>query len=380
MKTQIFTWNIASFLKQYKTAIFTLTFWVLLFIWNTMIFWTHGINPPTKTDEFTALASEKTAYFAGGCFWCMEGIFEWQSWVRAARSGYIGWDAATANYDAVGSGRTKHREGVRVIYDPTVISYSELVELYWTQIDPTDPEGQFADKGYQYTTAIYYSDEDERVIAQKSKDTLTVSAKFEKPIATQIVAATEFFDAEEYHQDYYKKSAERYAQYAEGSGRKWFIAQNWKEKVWELSAKKYTEEELRSKLTQLQYKVTQEEGTEKPFSNEYWDNKEDGIYVDIIDGTPLYSSFDKFDSGTGWPSFTKPLDESSVREVEDNTFFSTRTEVRSASSDSHLGHVFPDGPKDAGGLRYCMNSASLRFVPVDELEEEWYEEYKKMFE
>jgi len=310
----------------------------------------------------------------------MEGIFEAQDGVIEAVAGYIGWDEATANYSDVSSWKTQHREGVRIVYNPDEISYEKLVELFWTQIDPTDEGGQFADRGFHYTTAIYYDGEEEKKIAEMSKANLEKSGKFDAPVATKLLPVVPFYDAEKYHQDYYKKSAFRYNLYKQWSGRAGFIDDNWKERIAELNEKTYSDEELRKRLTPLQYKVTQEDGTEKPFENEYWDNHEDGIYVDIIDGTPLFSSLDKFDSWTGWPSFTKPLDEWVVTETEDTKFFMTRTEVRSTSSDSHLGHVFPDGPKDEWGLRYCMNSASLRFIPLDELEDEWYGKYAELFE
>lgn len=362
-----------------KKIILGLIGFILLFIINIMVFWFKNTSSEIQVKDTPLTGNEKQAYFAGGCFWCMEGIFEGQEGVIEARTGYIGGTPDTANYSDVSTGTTKHREGVEVFYNPEKISYAKLVELFWTQIDPTDAEGQFADKGYQYTTAIYYSDAVEKEIAEKSKDTLEESAKFESEIATLILPTTEFYEAEAYHQDYYKNAATRYNQYAAGSGRKWFIEENWKDRITELSGNTYTEEELRARLTPLQYKVTQEDATEKPFTNEYWDNHEDGIYVDIVDGTPLFSSLDKFESGTGWPSFTKPIDDAFIDEQTDTKFFMTRTEVRSAGSDSHLGHLFDDGPKDKWGLRYCLNSAALKFIPVDELEEEGYGEYMKLF-
>lgn len=202
--------------------------------------------------------NSKTAMFAGGCFWCMEGIFEGQDGVFEAVSGYIGGSAESANYTAVSRGTSKHREAVQVQYNPEKISYETLVELYWTQIDPTDPEGQFADKGFQYTTAIYYADEAEKLIAETSKKTLASSGKFEKPIVTLILPQSEFYPAESYHQDYYKKSSFRYNLYKRGSGREGFIDENWKDRIAELSEATYSEEALKEKLTPLQYKVTQE--------------------------------------------------------------------------------------------------------------------------
>lgn len=371
-------------IKKYWVYLW-LFFWVFLFtIWGALGFF----NPFSSYRDIDYITHNtdimntelQTAYFAGGCFWCMEGIFEAQDGVSEAIVWYIWGSQETANYKDVSSGTTQHREAVKILYAPDIISYEKLVELFWTQIDPTDAEGQFADKGYQYTTAIFYWNDEERNIAEASKKILEDSAKFDQSIATLILPVSEFYEAESYHQDYYKKSAFRYNLYKRGSWREGFIEENWTERIAELSEATYSDDVLREKLTPLQYKVTQEWWTERAFNNEYWDNKEDGIYVDIIDGTPLYSSLDKYESGTGWPSFVKPIAENVVSEYEDNTLFSKRTEIRSTSSDAHLGHVFPDGPEERGWLRYCMNSAALRFIPVDDLEQEGYGEYIELFQ
>jgi peptide methionine sulfoxide reductase msrA/msrB len=227
-----------------------------------------------------------------------------------------------------------------IYYDPKIISYETLVRLYFTQIDPTQTDGQFADRGYRYTTAILYASDEERIIAEKVKKEIGDSGKFDKPIAVKIEPFTTFFPAEEYHQDYYKKSSFRYNLYKEGSGRKGFIEDNWQKDIEKIETT--SKADLKSKLSDIQYAVTQEDATERPFQNAYWDNHRDGIYVDIVDGSPLFASIDKFDSGTGWPSFTRVMTGGAVAEKTDYKLAMSRTEVRSKNADSHLGHLFTD--------------------------------------
>ncbi|SES71111.1 peptide-methionine (R)-S-oxide reductase MsrB [Thorsellia anophelis] len=363
-----------------------------------------------KTD-----ANYETSVLAGGCFWCTEADMEKVPGVIDVVSGYSGGTIPNPTYDAVSSGTTGHIEVIEVTYDPSVLSYEAMLDAFLRGIDPTDDQGSFVDRGPQYRPAIFYKNEQEKQQAASFLAEIDKAGIFKKPLKTELIPFDTFYVAEEYHQDYYINNPLRYRYYRHGSGRDQYLdeifgpdrktapktlrqmideknklSSNVPEQVEfrtvnqasDMDEPKYfrpSDEEIKQKLNDIQYKVTQKDGTERPFDNPYWDNEEAGIYVDIVSGEPLFSSTDKYDSGTGWPSFTKPIDENFITTKEDNSWFATRIEVRSKFADSHLGHVFDDGPAPTG-LRYCMNSASMLFIPKDELAEKGYGKYSVLFE
>jgi peptide methionine sulfoxide reductase msrA/msrB len=361
----------------------------------------YGKEEPMISSDIMVPPVENlaTALLADGCFWCVEADLEKVVGVYEVKSGYAGGTSANPTYENYGD--AGHREVVQVYYDPTRVSYGNLVENILKHGDPTDAGGSFYDRGPEYAPAIYYETPVEKETAEEIIAQVDAAKIFDKPVTIPVLPRAEFWPAEEYHQDYYKKNELKYSYYRSRSGRDAFITKRWGADAGKFTFstppvpapdfgaassatvlksdwrtyQKPSKEIIRAQLTPLQYDVTQDNGTEKPFNNEYDKNVAEGIYVDILSGEPLYSSKDKYDSGTGWPSFVKPITPDAVTLHDDFSIFGRRMEVRSRYADSHLGHVFDDGPADRGGKRYCMNSAALRFVPKDKMVEEGYGEY-----
>ncbi|MSU26200.1 MAG: peptide-methionine (R)-S-oxide reductase [Candidatus Levybacteria bacterium] len=329
----------------------------------------------------------KTAVLGGGCFWCTESDFEKVNGVISVESGYTGGNGINPSYEDYGS--RGFREVVLISYDSKILKFSDLVFYLIKHSDATDGNGSFNDRGQEYASAVYYETNDEKKQAEKIIKEIDSRKIYKKLLELVILPRDKFWLAEDYHQDYYKKNTIKYLYYRQASGRDSFIKKYWGNDLgiekkyqknnivnpeWEMYSKP-SKEELQKNLTPLQYFVTQRNGTEEPFKNIYNDNKDVGIYVDLLSGEPLFSSKDKYDSNTGWPSFVSPIMEDVVALRKDNGIFTSRIEVRSRYSDSHLGHVFDDGPKNRGGLRYCINSVSLKFIKKADMKKEGYDKY-----
>ena len=324
---------------------------------------TYADNPTSSKEQKMTMESkqeQRIIYLAGGCFWGLEAYMERIQGVTDAVSGYANGKGDTTNYQLLHA--TDHAETVKVTYDPNKISLDKLLQYYFRVIDPTSINKQGNDRGRQYRTGIYYQDGADKAVIEQALAQL--QTKYKKPVQIEVQPLKNYIVAEEYHQDYLKKNPNGYCHID--------ITKADEPVIDEKDYPKPSDAELKAKLTPLQYSVTQNKHTERSFSNEYWDNFQPGIYVDVTTGEPVFSSNDKFESGCGWPSFTKPIAKEVVHYQTDNSFNMQRTEVLSRAGYTHLGHDFDDGPKDKGGLRYCINSASIKFIPLAEMEKAGY--------
>ena len=323
-----------------------------------------------------ANTSLQDIYFAGGCFWGVEEYFSRIPGVCASVSGYANGSTENPSYEDVCYRESGHAEAVHVRYDPSQVSLKTLVRQFFKIIDPMSVDRQGNDWGTQYRSGVYYgNDTDKSIIESVFRE---VQQKYSAEIATELLPLQHFYPAEDYHQKYLKKNPGGYCHIDFSSLSELESAARVEEQSSLPTYTRPSEEEIAAKLTPEQYEVTQRSGTEPAFQNAYFSNKRPGLYVDIVSGEPLFSSVDKYDSGSGWPSFTKPINPEAVVEYEDRSHGLSRTEVRSQVGDSHLGHLFPDGPIDKGGLRYCINSLALRFIPYKNMDEEGYGELKPL--
>ena len=327
-------------------------------------------KPSGQAERSTDMKPTKEIYLAGGCFWGTEHFLKQIEGVEATQVGYANGNIANPTYQQVCTGNTDFAETVKVQYDPGKVDLPFLIDLYFKTIDPTSVNRQGNDRGSQYRTGIYYTDPADLPVIKQTVQSLATG--YPRPLAVEIKPLENFYPAETYHQDYLDKNPNGYCHINPAL---FDMARKAKMQKKPTAYSKPDDTALRSKLTAEQYAVTQKNATEPAFRNNYWDEHRPGIYVDITTGEPLFVSTDKFDSGCGWPSFSKPIDRKLIQEKVDTSHGMTRTEVRSKTGDAHLGHVFTDGPADKGGLRYCINSASLRFIPKDKMQAEGYGAY-----
>lgn len=309
---------------------------------------------------------KKTIYLAGGCFWGLEKYLSYIQGVLTTEVGYANGKTEYPTYRQVCDEDTGHAETVKVEYDSEQIDLSFILQLFFEVIDPTSLNKQGNDIGTQYRTGIYYTDSNDLIAIQKALEEL--QEEYQKPIVVEVLPLLNYYPAEEYHQDYLDKNPTGYCHIGTDEFER-------AKKARYTRFKKKTQEQLQKELTGLEFEVTQNSATEPAFQNEYYDEFREGIYVDKTTGEPLFVSTDKFESGCGWPSFSKPIQKNLIREYSDSTFNMKRTEVRSTLGDAHLGHVFEDGPKETGGLRYCINSAALKFIPKEKMIQEGYQDY-----
>ncbi len=314
----------------------------------------------------------KEIYLAGGCFWGTEKYLKLVPGVVSTEVGYANGDTARPSYKEVCAG-SGHAEVVRVEYDESVLPLRELLELYYESVDPTSVNRQGGDVGRQYRTGIYFTDPADEEVAARSLKSL--ANRLGERVAVELLPLQNYWPAEDFHQDYLDKNPAGYCHIPAGLFRRAKAHKRPQVPVYDARGEK----ELRETLSETQYAVTREAATERAFTGEYWDHFARGVYVDVTTGEPLFTSEDKFESGCGWPSFTKPVAPEVVREKADHSHGMSRTEVRSRSGNAHLGHVFPDGPQEKGGLRYCINSAALRFIPYEKLDAEGYGSLKDRF-
>ncbi len=319
--------------------------------------------------------TNKTIYLAGGCFWGTEHLFSLVPGVTDTEAGYANSIVTDPTYKEVCTGTTNAAETVKVVYDPSKVTLRQLLGLYLMSVNPLSLNRQGNDVGTQYRTGIYYTSPDDAVVVD------SVLAELDRRLGCKSVIESgelkNFYPAEDYHQGYLDKNP---GGYCHVNPQLFSIARTigTKTETTQPHERKYPRPDdatLRERLTPLQWEVTQKAATERPFANEYDDEFRPGIYVDVTTGEPLFVSTDKFNSGCGWPAFSKPIDDKLIEKNTDYSHGMVRTEVKSSNSGAHLGHVFPDGPQKTGGLRYCINSASLRFIPLDRMETEGYGEY-----